>query len=313
VGNPLKNLNSYVLRGEDRNLLIDTGFNQAECLEDLQGGIRELGLDMKKTDIFLTHFHSDHTGLVSHVASPESQIYMGAADIDLFKTQYEGAEDSWSVIKEEFMKAGFPEKEYQKAVKTNSANGIGTPRKFDCIPLEDNDIISLGGLKLRCIHTPGHTPGHFCLYHEEDQTMFLGDHVLFDISPNITMRSQSNPVKEYMESLVKIKSFAVKTALPAHRESTGTLSGRAEELFVHHKNRLEELRNIVAVHSGISGYMAASKMEWSIRAKSWADFPANQKWFAVAEVVAHLDYLIDEGSLICETVEGIHRYYKLSA
>jgi glyoxylase-like metal-dependent hydrolase (beta-lactamase superfamily II) len=313
VGNPLKNLNSYVIKGEGRNLLIDTGFNQAECLDDLTRGIRELTLDMEKTDIFLTHFHADHTGLVSYIASPKSRIYMGALDIDLFKAQNEGTKTYWDTVKEIFIKAGFPEGEYQKAIKVNPVKNLGTPKKFECIPLEDNDIITLGSLQLRCIHTPGHTPGHLCLYHEKDQVMFLGDHVLFDITPNITMRiSPANPVREYMKSLIKIKSFAVKLALPAHRENTGTLSGRVEELLAHHKQRLEELCTIVAANPGISGYTAASKMKWSIRAKNWADFPAGQKWFAVAEAAAHLEYLIDDGSLLCETTTGVYRYYKPS-
>ena len=35
VGNPLKNLNSYLLTGE-RSLLIDTGFRQQSCREAME-------------------------------------------------------------------------------------------------------------------------------------------------------------------------------------------------------------------------------------------------------------------------------------
>ena len=38
-------------------------------------------------------------------------------------------------------------------------------------------------------------------------------------------------------------------------------------------------------------------MTWDIRAKSWADFPRNQKWFATGEALAHLDYLREEGAI----------------
>ena len=31
VGNPLKKLNAYLIKGSDRNLLIDTGFRQPAC------------------------------------------------------------------------------------------------------------------------------------------------------------------------------------------------------------------------------------------------------------------------------------------
>ena len=61
--NPLRNLNVYVIRTPDQNLLIDTGFNRYECCAALWAGIRELGLDLNKTSVFLTHLHSDHIGL----------------------------------------------------------------------------------------------------------------------------------------------------------------------------------------------------------------------------------------------------------
>ncbi len=38
-------------------------------------------------------------------------------------------------------------------------------------------------------------------------------------------------------------------------------------------------------------YDVASKMTWSIVARSWQDFPVVQKWFAVSEAAAHLRYL----------------------
>ena len=59
-GNPLRNLNAYLIRG-DRNLLVDTGFRQEECRTALKAGLAELGVDMADTDIFLTHLHSDHS------------------------------------------------------------------------------------------------------------------------------------------------------------------------------------------------------------------------------------------------------------
>ena len=61
---PLKFLNSYIIKGPDKNLLIDTGLNRKECLEAMQDGLAKLKVDLKKTDIFITHLHADHFGLV---------------------------------------------------------------------------------------------------------------------------------------------------------------------------------------------------------------------------------------------------------
>ena len=61
-GNPLKNLNSYLILGE-RSLLIDTGFRWPSCREALERQLDEVGVDRNTLDIFLTHLHSDHAGL----------------------------------------------------------------------------------------------------------------------------------------------------------------------------------------------------------------------------------------------------------
>jgi len=63
-GSPLKALNSYVIRNTERNLIVDTGWNQKECLRTMQAGLKELGIDAGKTDFFITHLHADHFGLV---------------------------------------------------------------------------------------------------------------------------------------------------------------------------------------------------------------------------------------------------------
>ena len=70
--NPLKSLNSYVIKGKDRNLVVDTGFNQKICLEAMQTGLSTLGIDLSQTDFFITHFHADHFGLVAVLGAVQS-------------------------------------------------------------------------------------------------------------------------------------------------------------------------------------------------------------------------------------------------
>ena len=41
--------------------------------------------------------------------------------------------------------------------------------------IEDGEIFELGNVKIRCVLTPGHTPGHVCLFHEEGRMLFTGD------------------------------------------------------------------------------------------------------------------------------------------
>jgi glyoxylase-like metal-dependent hydrolase (beta-lactamase superfamily II) len=49
-----------------------------------------------------------------------------------------------------------------------------TAKKADNL-VEEGDIIDKIQIKLRVIHTPGHTPGGICLYCEKDGIIFVGD------------------------------------------------------------------------------------------------------------------------------------------
>ena len=73
--NPLRSLNSYLIKGGDKNLLIDTGFNQPECRAAMDEGLRELGFSMEDTDIFVTYIHGDHSGLVMYLTTPQTRVF----------------------------------------------------------------------------------------------------------------------------------------------------------------------------------------------------------------------------------------------
>ena len=91
--NPLKALNAYFLAGDDRNLLIDTGFNQAECRQAMDQAMEEIGFSMENTDIFITHCHSDHAGLAGYLAKPETRIYTGDYTARDISRQFDWFED----------------------------------------------------------------------------------------------------------------------------------------------------------------------------------------------------------------------------
>ncbi|NLI91445.1 MAG: MBL fold metallo-hydrolase [Peptococcaceae bacterium] len=73
--NPLKATNSYFIRGRERNLLIDTGFNPSECQKAMEQAMQDIGFTMGETDLFITHAHGDHSGLTGYLAKPETKIY----------------------------------------------------------------------------------------------------------------------------------------------------------------------------------------------------------------------------------------------
>ncbi len=307
-GNPLKNLNSYYIRGDRRNLLVDTGFNCDVCYEALRGGLDELGADMGNTDIFLTHLHSDHSGLCARVSSESSKIFVSETDEKYLESF--SKDDYWDRLHKNASVLGFSEAELEENKRTNPIRAYAPPRETIYTPVVDGFQIDLGGISLQAVATPGHTPGHMCLYDVEHKTFLSGDHILFDITPNITTwQGVDDSLGLYIESLKKIRKFDVETTLAAHRSATGSLSQRIDELIEHHKSRLDEAFRIVKSSPGLSAYEAASKMKWSIRAKDWSEFPITQKWFAVGEASAHLEHLLGKGIIKKELIDGVYVYH----
>ena len=65
----------YVVRGEERNLLIDTGLNEPQYFELLTEDLRQLSIDMENTDIFLTHIHADHSGSLNRLKRDSNKVF----------------------------------------------------------------------------------------------------------------------------------------------------------------------------------------------------------------------------------------------
>ena len=73
-------------------------------------------------------------------------------------------------------------------------------------------MLEYGGYHFQPILTPGHTPGHMCLYDAEKKVLFCGDHILGTITPNICIElGVENPLEDYLNSLKKIDALDVAT------------------------------------------------------------------------------------------------------
>jgi len=293
AGSPLKNLNSYLIAGGERSLLIDTGFRRPECLAAMERGLAETGVDRTRLDIFLTHLHSDHAGLAPQLLRG-GRLLISDRDADGLaacqKAEY------WRRMYDSYAENGFPPEELEELWDTNDAKTAG-PDDWDgsCVRLHDGDLLNYGSM-LRCILTPGHTPGHMCLWDAENRRFFSGDHILFHITPNICRwTTMPDALGSYLESLDRVRDLPVEQLLPAHRSETGSLRERVDELKAHHARRLNATLRAVTEHPGATACEIAGLTPWRIRSRSWAEFPPMQRFFAVGETLAHLDCLAMRG------------------
>ena len=306
--NPLKELNCYVIAGQERSLIIDTGFNRPECEEALLGGIAELGIALDRTDVLLTHRHSDHTGLARLLEERGARIFAGRAEQEAIRKMAGG--EAWVNMNEKVRLLGL--EEYGITVDDHPGYRYRPLPLADCRPLAEGDRLSYGGYDFEVVDIPGHTPGHIGLYEAEHKLFFCGDHILFTITPNITFWDfRQDSLAEYFASLRKVAALPIELLFTAHRELVSNHLARIEELLQHHEKRLAEVMAIMAQGEQTASRTAA-QMHWDIRARSWEDFPKAQKWFATGEAAAHLEYLVNQGRLQRRTADGI-MYYRLPA
>ena len=297
---PLKELNSYVIKADDRNLIIDTGFNRSVCFEAMQKGLAALDIDLSRTDFMITHMHADHTGLISRLATKTSTVYMSRIDARVFDK-----DNNWQTMIDYAVINGFPADELMKALHDHPGYKYSPKTIPDFYLLDDGNIIEMGDYHLRCILTPGHTEGHICLYDEDKKILFSGDHILFDITPHIeSWAYRTNSLKNYMESLDKVYNLPVNIVLPGHRNFFTDLKGRIDELKEHHRLRAGEVLDVVGSDTK-NAYEIAAGMTWDIDCENWEAFPIAQKWFATGETIAHLRYLESEGRIKRNTSQKI--------
>ena len=300
---PLKYLNSYVIRDVHRSMIIDTGLNRKECLEAMMAGLHKIGIDLEKTDIFITHLHADHFGLVAKLATDSSRVYFSRPERELMES-WEGFDAMIAYAG----KNGFPENDLRLALDKHPGAKYGS----DWIPemklLDDADEINVGDYHFKCVATPGHTMGHICLYEPDKKILVAGDHILIDITPNIQCWSDTqNPLKHYLASLDKVTGMQVDLTLPGHRRLIRNHDARISELKQHHAHRLNE---VLAILEGapLNAFQVASRMTWDIKADSWDQFPVAQRWFATGEAISHLRYLEEEGLLVRTNNDKIKLY-----
>ncbi len=305
--NPLKYINSYVVKSKDSALIIDTGLKNELCKNALLEGLKEVDINLDKTDFFITHMHADHSGLLGELSSDNSRLYFSKED-EPFITGALNWREFWENAKLFAQKHGFLKRLSDEAILKHPGYLFSVKQrpKGKIINVEDNYTINIGDYSLKCIKTLGHTKGHVCLYDEAKGVLFSGDHVLYDITPNISAGYENkNPLGEYLKSLEKIKNLSVNIVLPGHRNNFKELKGRINQIKQHHKDRLKEILEILK-DKPRNAYETAALMSWDIDCENFSDYPIAQKWFAHTEAIAHLLYLNEQKLVSYNQKDGVY-------
>jgi glyoxylase-like metal-dependent hydrolase (beta-lactamase superfamily II) len=308
--NPLGFTNTYLLYGDDDYLMIDAGFNSDEALEALKQQLSEVHADLKKiSKIVITHSHGDHIGLAGKLSE------LSGASIALHSIEVANRSPSpgnpiahWT--SEWMRESGLPDDAPPGPAFHAGMGRMPTIPEPDIL-LEDGQEIHFNGMDLRVIWTPGHSPGHICLYEAKRKVLFSADHVLPVTTPNISLRpgTGGNPLDDYLKSLRRVRDLDVDIVLPAHEQIFTNLRSRVDEILEHHHHRNEEIVGTLKTGPK-TAYQISEQITW-MPETGRTRFHNLNHWdqrMAVSEALAHITALREEGIIDRHISEGVVYY-----
>jgi len=306
-------VNVYIIEGNDGNIMIDSGWDSQESLGAFGEGLKADRLKLRdiKT-IVITHIHPDHYGLASKVKQLcGAKVAMDKIEAGIISPRYKDFTELLKRVEEEAKRNGIPETELPDFRDASLwMNKFVAPEPPDVL-LDDGDRLSNGSFEIQVIRTPGHSPGHICLYEPKKRLLFSGDHVLYETTPHVGFNPQSgdNPLGDYVSSLQKLRNLKVSFVLPGHGPVFNSLNLRVEGILHHHEERKRQI--VRALDSGSkTAYQVAQEITWMSEegGVAFKDLAPWDKRLAVMETIAHLKLLATEGKVGSVDMNGVCLY-----
>jgi len=152
--------------------------------------------------------------------------------------------------------------------------------------LEDGDRISIDGVAVEAVHTPGHASNHVCYLHTHLNWIFTGDHVID--GSTVVIDPPDGNMNHYLHSLAKVKGLRPAVLAPGHGELIRD-PDRAIDWLVDH--RLEREAKVAAALSDNPGLTSMELVP-----HVYQDVDENLYGLAERSLLAHLLKLADDGA-----------------
>lgn len=193
-------VNSFVLRTPTHTVYVDGGLYAHKALY-------APFLDGKPGLAIQTHGHWDHTGLCATFRQHGLPLLGHAADSRF----YADHDWHWQYIFGQFWKdADIPER--RRDIFWES---IGPVTRLDQA-VEDGWRLSVGGMELEALHTPGHSPGSLCVLEHRSGALFTGDTLMG--AGFFTGAPLYADVEAYAASMRRLRGLQVRTVYCDHND-----------------------------------------------------------------------------------------------
>ncbi|MCG8417999.1 MAG: MBL fold metallo-hydrolase [Proteobacteria bacterium] len=248
---PATHTNCYLLGTRDL-LVVDPASPYEYERKDLDHAIDTLtGRGYRVVEIWLTHHHVDHVGGAAHLRE----------------------------------RLGVPVAAHPRTAELLAAR-VTVDRT-----LADGETIDLAGhppRRLRVVYTPGHAPGHICIFEEHSRFLIAGDMVAG--VGTIIVEPSEGDMALYLHSLERMKELAPRALLPAHGPDIVAPGAALAKLDQYIEHRLwREDRVLEALHQ------LGQATPGQLVAIAYRDVPRHVYPLAERSLIAHLIKLAGDG------------------
>ncbi|HKR36244.1 MAG TPA: MBL fold metallo-hydrolase [Steroidobacteraceae bacterium] len=101
--------------------------------------------------------------------------------------------------------------------------------------LDDGDVLRIGDLALRAIHTPGHASNHLCYLLEGTGLLFSGDHIMQ--GSTVVIGPPDGNMQQYLASLARLQREPVTRIAPGHGTVIADAQAEVARLIAHRMQR----------------------------------------------------------------------------
>lgn len=300
---PLRIVHGYLLRDRDGWTIVDTGLHYPPGQAAWEAAFAKYGVEIQAIrQIVLTHAHPDHYGMAGWLSGISgAPVLLSPIERDFVHATWMATGPQEHAVADFFRSYGVPET-LLKVVDADlvELRSMTQPHPTVMLDLLPATTLTIGKRIFQTIASPGHSDGHLALYCAEERLMLCGDAVLMKITPNVGRWSwgDRNPLATFLATLQQLGGIAVERALPGHGPVITNFRERIAQLIVHHEERLSQTEQAA---EQIDAYQVC------MRIFPTHDLSSHQLRFAMAETLAHLEYLVSLGRLV-RTDGPIMRY-----